>query len=140
MSADILLSKLHKVKKTGSSRWMACCPAHQDRSASLSIKEMDDGRVLIHCFAECDAADVLAAVGLEFTDLMPERKQGEFKPVRHPFSAFDALKALAFECTFIQLCALRLSKAQSLAQSDLDRLRISANRIKSAVDAVGGAV
>ncbi len=139
MSAYILLSKLHRVKKTSQGKWMACCPAHQDRSASLSIREVDDGRVLVHCFAECHTADVLGAVGLEMTDLMPERLNGDFKPVRHAFSAWDALKALAFECTFIQLCALRLAKAQPLDQSDLDRLHIAANRIKSAVDAVEGA-
>ncbi len=139
MSAEILLSKLHKVKRTGSGRWMACCSAHQDRNASLSIRELDDGRVLVHCFAECTVAEVLAAVGLEFSDLMPEQLQSEYKSARHAFSAWDVLKALAFEAEFIQMCALRLSKNVPLAAPDLDRLNVSANRIKSAIDAIGGA-
>lgn len=138
MSADILLSKLHKVRKTGQGKWMACCPAHDDSSASLSIRELDDGRVLVHCFAQCSTHDVLEAVGLEIADLMPERLPGHNKPVPHPFPARDALEMLVLECIFLQLCALRLSKAQPLAQSDLERLYISANRFKSAADAVGG--
>lgn len=140
MSAAALLSKLHKVKRTGQGRWMACCPAHQDRCASLSIKELDDGRVLIHCFAECPTPDVLAAVGMDLSDLMPERLPGEYHRVRHAFSAWDVLKALSFECTFIQLCALRLAKSQPLTSHDLERLHVAAKRIQSAVDTVGGDV
>jgi hypothetical protein len=45
------------------------CPAHEDRSPSLSVREGDDGRVLVHCFAGCATHDVIAAVGLRWTDL-----------------------------------------------------------------------
>ena len=45
MSADVLLSILEGVKRTGPGRWMARCPAHGDKSPSLSIRELDDGRV-----------------------------------------------------------------------------------------------
>jgi hypothetical protein len=46
------------------------CPAHEGTSrSSLSIKETDDGRVLLHCFAGCSALDVVHAVGLELSDL-----------------------------------------------------------------------
>ena len=31
--------------------WSACCPAHDDRNPSLSIREGSDGKVLIHCHA-----------------------------------------------------------------------------------------
>lgn len=140
MSAAVFLSLLHKVKHTGQGRYMACCPAHQDRSASLAVKELDDGRVLLHCFAGCDAAAVLGAVGLTFADLMPESLLGERRPVKHAFSAWDVLKALALECTFIQLCALRMAKPAPLAETDLARLHVAANRIKAAVVAIGGEV
>ncbi len=85
MSASILLSKLSRVKKTGADRWMACCPAHQDKTASLSIKDLPDGRMLLHCFAGCEPDAVLAAIGLTFADIMPERLQGDFKPARFAF-------------------------------------------------------
>lgn len=136
MGAQTLLGRLHRVKRTGRHRWMACCPAHADKTASLSICETDDGRVLLHCFAECSAAEVLAAAGLTFQDIMPESLQGQFKPVRHAFSAFDALKALTLECTFIQLCAVRMANQQPLQAHDAERLHVAANRVQSALAAV----
>ncbi len=43
MRADKLLSLLRNVKRAGKGRWTACCPAHDDRHPSLSIKELDYG-------------------------------------------------------------------------------------------------
>lgn len=51
--------------------WQAQCPAHEDRLPSLSLREGDDGRVLIHCFAGCESREVLRVLGLEFRDLYP---------------------------------------------------------------------
>src|SRR5262245_22947372 len=46
--------------------WMARCPAHNDRTPSLSISEGDDGKVLVHCFVcpQDRVIDVLRAKGL----------------------------------------------------------------------------
>lgn len=51
---------------------MAHCPAHDDGTPSLSIKERDDGAVLLNCFAGCALAEILEALGLEFPHLFPE--------------------------------------------------------------------
>ena len=48
---------------------MARCPAHEDRFPSLSIREGQDGRVLIHCFAGCTHTAILAKLELAPTDL-----------------------------------------------------------------------
>lgn len=136
MSATNLLNQLSRVKKTGADRWMACCPAHQDKTASLSIKDLPDGRMLLHCFAGCEPDAVLAAVGLTFSDLMPERLHGDFKPVRFAFSALDALRALAADLLFIRLCALSLEKGMALIESDREALHQSACRIENALAAV----
>ena len=53
--------------------YTARCPAHEDRTASLSLSEADDGRVLLHCFAGCGAGDVVAALGLSLGDLFPRQ-------------------------------------------------------------------
>ena len=37
---------------------MARCPAHDDRKPSLSIRDADDGKVLVRCHAGCDQARV----------------------------------------------------------------------------------
>jgi hypothetical protein len=39
------------------------CPVHQNtRTPALSVKDGDGGKLLVHCFAGCDARDVLAAL------------------------------------------------------------------------------
>jgi len=99
MSADVFLARLDGVRCTGPDRWIAKCPSHADRRPSLAIRELSDGRILIHDFAGCAVQDVLAAVGLTFDALFPERL-GEFKSERRPFPAADVLGAIGFETLF----------------------------------------
>jgi hypothetical protein len=67
---NIFLSKLEKVRQNVPERWMARCPAHDDRTPSLSIGvSKQDGRVLFQCFAGCAPLDILGAVGLTLDDL-----------------------------------------------------------------------
>lgn len=63
-----VLERLEGVRRQGSA-WVARCPAHADRGPSLSIREGDDGRVLVHCFAGCETAAVLRALGLSMRAL-----------------------------------------------------------------------
>jgi putative DNA primase/helicase len=67
---DSLLSKLPDARRTGKG-WLARCPAHEDRRASLSIAEGDDSRALVKCHAGCSVDAVCAAVGMSLMDLMP---------------------------------------------------------------------
>lgn len=62
------LSLLDKVKKTGNSQWMACCPAHGDDTPSLAISE-DNRKILVHCHAGCTPENIASAVGLRVNDL-----------------------------------------------------------------------
>lgn len=41
---------------------IARCPAHDDRSPSLSIKDGRDGRLLVHCFAGCEFDRIRSAI------------------------------------------------------------------------------
>jgi hypothetical protein len=54
------------------SGWMACCPAHEDTTPSLSITPGED-KVLLKCHAGCTAAQVVAALGLTLADLFTTR-------------------------------------------------------------------
>ena len=47
MSLSILLSHLDGIRDTGHGKYVARCPAHDDRSHSLAIKDCGDGRVLL---------------------------------------------------------------------------------------------
>jgi len=53
------------------------CPAHQDQKASLSVREGGDGKAVLHCHAECPTQAVLAALGLDWSDLFPEDRKGK---------------------------------------------------------------
>lgn len=44
---------------------MARCPAHEDRTPSLSIRDGDSGLLLLYCHAGCDYEAVLAAVSVK---------------------------------------------------------------------------
>src|SRR5262252_9511170 len=57
-----VLSRLHGVTRNGGG-FMARCPAHEDRTASLSITERD-GRILMKCHAGCPTDSVLGAIDL----------------------------------------------------------------------------
>ncbi len=48
-------------RKAGSG-WMACCPAHEDRNPSLSIRAAKDGKALVRCHAGCDQKEVITAL------------------------------------------------------------------------------
>ena len=58
-----LLAKLPDAKRVGKG-WSARCPAHDDRRASLSISEGDNGGAVLHCHAGCEPVAVVAALGL----------------------------------------------------------------------------
>lgn len=141
MSADNLLQHLQKIKRTGEGRWLACCPAHDDKSPSLSIRETNDGKVLVHCFAGCSVYEILSAVGMEMTDLFPphESEYGKHftKSERRPIPAADILRAIAFEATLVLVAAADLLAGNPFNETDRARLALAAARIQSALTAGG---
>ncbi|MFN7022271.1 MAG: DUF3987 domain-containing protein, partial [Phycisphaerales bacterium] len=65
--------------------WCCKCPAHDDRTPSLSIHAGDDGRALVCCHAGCTVEAVLAALGLRPADLFtpdPSRRNGRAPKTR----------------------------------------------------------
>jgi hypothetical protein len=66
------VAELLSARRTSFGKWQARCPAHPDRSPSLSIREGVGGRVLLHCFAGCTLESILEAAQLRVTDLFPE--------------------------------------------------------------------
>lgn len=66
-------------------RLLTRCPAHPDKTPSLSVSEGRDGRVLLKCFAGCSTDEICASVGLTLADLMPDpisRLPPKQKPVK----------------------------------------------------------
>lgn len=136
MAVEALLSRLNGVRGRNGS-WSAKCPAHADRSPSLSVKELPDGRILMHCFGGCGTDDVLGALGLAMTDLFPERL-GELPQRRGDFSAMDALRALCFEGSVVALVASDMAEGRAVSEIDAQRVRQSVGRIATALEFVSG--
>jgi hypothetical protein len=55
------IAELLRGKRSGAG-WSAPCPAHEDQTASLSIGEGRDGKLLLHCHAGCTFEAILAAI------------------------------------------------------------------------------
>jgi hypothetical protein len=60
MTAEAIAKALGGRKAGGG--WTARCPAHDDRTPSLSIRDADDNKVLVRCHAGCDQERVVAAL------------------------------------------------------------------------------
>lgn len=138
MAVDALISALDGVRKTGPNRWLAKCPAHGDKRASLVVTEKDDGRVLMHCFAGCSVVEVLGACGLEMADLFPPNET-DGKRVRRPYNTIDILRAVAFEAVVVMLIANSVRNGEAISDARYERLVTAAERLQDAERVASGA-
>lgn len=136
MIADKLISRLEGVKQTGPGRWMAKCSAHDDRSPSLVITEIND-RVLIHCFTGCDVYDVVSTVGLELSDLFPENLNTYHKSIKNPFNPKDILAALYRDIVWLQVCASQSKQLGFIGEYAKGELNSIAERFEKAMKYAG---
>jgi hypothetical protein len=67
---DELLA-VHGGRRTSPTSSTRHCPGHDDHTASLALKEADDGKILLFCRAGCSTSSVLEVLGLDFGDLNP---------------------------------------------------------------------
>jgi hypothetical protein len=139
MGAEKLLSRLQRVKRTGPGKWIASCPTREDKSPSLAIREMDDGRVLLHDFGGDSVEAILAALGLSFADLFPNEPINAAKPVRRPFNASDVLSLVAFESSVAAVVLSDVVKRDGASDEDLDRLLEAARRLGNAAEVCNAA-
>lgn len=134
---ESILSRLQKVRKTGANRWSACCPAHEDRSPSLSIMQNETGKVFVHCFAGCDGRAIMGAIGMTLVDLYPDRihppKGIGSKPV---FSPYEILPMIEREAMIVAMCGSEL-QTHPLPDDDRKRLFKAVQRIRTGVALMG---
>ena len=136
MSAARLLDRLSGVRATGVGRWTARCPAHEDRSPSLSVRELDDGRVLIHDFAGCDVDAILDAIGLAVSELFPpqDRAVHAMKGTKRPWSAQQLLALAEREIRVATFVISDIVERRSVNRDDIQRLVLATGRLGVLVD------
>ena len=130
---DSMLSRLEKVKG-GRGRWTACCPHHQDKSPSLAIRLVEDGRILLHCFGGCSVDEVVGSIGMSINDLFPPSDTGPKPAVKPAFFANDLLRIIKFETTIVSLLASDVARGKKLSESDLNRAKLASERIFEAAN------
>lgn len=70
----LVLPRLLGIKASGGG-FTARCPAHDDNSPSLSVKAGHTHPVVFTCHAGCSPDDILASLGLSWSDLSAPREQ-----------------------------------------------------------------
>ena len=133
-AAETLLSRLKRVKRTGPGRWIASSPTREDRHPSLVIRELDDGRVLVHDFGGDDVAAVMAAVGLELADLFPDLPGNFARRVNRPFNASDVLALVSFESSVAVMVCSDVLLNKVVSDADFDRLLVATQRLTHAAE------
>jgi DNA primase len=119
----------------GARSWYAKCPAHDDKSPSLSIRETGD-TILIHCFAGCSAEDVLAAVGLSFRDLYRDEWQAARRAATAT-AAHDYQKRLRddpqeHERLILEIAQADIDAGKTLSIEDRARIELALQRMRGA--------
>lgn len=131
-----ILMRCDGVRKSG--KGYSCrCPAHDDKNASLSITEADNGNCLIYCFAGCSALSIVQALGLELADLYPRRitenmtshEKAERRLAAKQARWSAALDVLNFEANIVQIAAHETIKGNELDIENLIRLDLANKRI-----------
>ena len=140
MPAEMILERLDGVQRSGRG-WRACCPvcSKTSRSRKLAVSDSDDGRVLLHCFAGCDAAAIVQAAGLTLGDLFPERLVADTPEDRRRRQRAAresqwgaAIDAMAVESKVVHFAARDVCQGIGLSEEDSDRLALAIRRIDEA--------
>ncbi len=86
----LILRETRAKANKGGNGWKGHCPAHNDKSPSLSISQGADTRILLNCHIKCSLDSICAALNIQKSDLFPPKPiQAQGKP-RYAFEkAYD---------------------------------------------------
>ena len=124
MNHDRFLSNFESVSPDRSSpnSFKAKCPAHDDGKPSLAITDLGNKWVL-HCWAGCSNADILAALGLTWSALFSDTDK--LRKQVGPTSA-EKLSVIEHELRCVETGLARAAAGQALSNTDKQRLRAAA--------------
>ena len=88
----LILRETRAKANKGGNGWKGHCPAHNDKSPSLSISQGADTRILLNCHIKCDLDSICAALNItqaDFYPLKPKQAQTQGKPRYYPDKFYD---------------------------------------------------
>ena len=129
MNVNHILDRLEKVRQVKPDSWVACCPAHDDRSPSLVISEKGD-RVLMHCYAGCTFDEIRAALGMQPHEFFQDGKAPKSAAPGVSIRSLNA--ALVRELVLCWVLAADRAQGKPIGAADLERERIARQRITQA--------
>ncbi len=128
---ELVLSRLHGVIDRHNSAWMARCPAHDDRSPSLSVSRADDGRVLIYCNVGCTGDEIIGALGLSWNDLYPDTWEAAKARALQPVKL--RVDPLEVERYVLRIAAARAQRGEALNLEDEARVEVAKLRVQASL-------
>jgi CHC2 zinc finger len=139
MNIDDILSRLEKVKQYNGRQWVACCPAHDDKTPSLAIKIGDENRVLMKCWAGCAIDEIVAAMDLSLSDLMGDVPKEHSNHKRgNRLSPTVVLKAVAANVLLAGIIVCDVAKAGHVTEEQKIKLLGLSGAFQEVVDYVEG--
>lgn len=134
-AAARLLDRLRDARPAGRGQWRSRCPACDART-SLAIRELGDGRLLVHCHAGCAPSEVLQSVGLGLADLF-DQPLGEHRgdPMARPRHDPRALMAAAAtDATTAAVIVSAVARNRTAGADEALQLAILAGRLHKFVE------
>ena len=122
MSAHAIVERLEYCRSSGDREWIARCPAHDDRSPSLSVRDVGDDRTLIHCHAGCAALAVLDALGLDWGALYPPQD-------RHRYKSTKQQRERSLDELVVEIAIADMNAGRELSALDRERAREALYRL-----------
>lgn len=134
-----ILSKLTNPRPSGDS-WRADCPNGHESKGSLSVKQCENGSVLLHCHAGCGPQEVMRELGLTLADLydrpigtnprFSRQSPAEIKEYHWKV----AFRYLPEELRIVSIGSQDVREGKSLNDVDQARFELACERIRTAME------
>jgi len=124
-----LLSRLDKVRRNGNDRYVACCPAHDDKTPSLAIT-VKDGRILLHCFSGCTTDSIVSAAGIEWDDLFEDEWSCSSQRAISSQKPLEPVSQIRVDENVLLIVRNMLANGETLTVEDQARAEIAYERVK----------
>lgn len=121
MTLEEFVGRLRGVRKNGTGKYMACCPAHNDSDPSMAIGESKTGKILLHCYAGCSALDIVQSLGLRLEDLFPDAYEEEpFAWAKREIAKREKLKEdISYAKSFLKILTAHLKQGKTVSERDI---------------------